>query len=253
METLKQFFMILEMCFVIAQHTSQQIPTDPGSCLDRAWADESRERQIPGSEKFSLEHCLGEPVKAVSWWSIACGWVDVALFFWWSCWEFMFFLLNGLKEEAVVVEVEVIPKEDNIFSDMRLGKNKCDWCSCIAECAVGVGLVHPLLHRIRERNGNELQEGDMCKRWRLWRFVFSNNPCLETSWISGGVIWGRRENSRELSHVPPGESRKIWKIMDSKKYRRKGWGICCLFSSRRIYVARFFWKSWGYTLDLQVL
>ena len=38
----------------------------------------------------------------------------------------MFFLLNGLKEEAVVVEVEVIPKEDNIFSDMRLGKNKCD-------------------------------------------------------------------------------------------------------------------------------
>lgn len=117
---------------------------------------------------------------------------------------------------------------------MRLGKSKCDWCGCMAECAVGVGLVHPLLHRTRERNGNELQEGDMCKRWRLWRFVFSNNPCLETSWISGGVIWGRGENSRELSHIPPGESRKIRKIMDSKKYRRKGWGYVFFFQQEDI-------------------
>ncbi|CAK9112546.1 Dynein axonemal heavy chain 1 (Axonemal beta dynein heavy chain 1) (Ciliary dynein heavy chain 1) (Heat shock regulated protein 1) (HSRF-1) (hDHC7) [Durusdinium trenchii] len=33
----------------------------------REWAGESRERAIPGSEKFSLEHCLGEPVKVRAW------------------------------------------------------------------------------------------------------------------------------------------------------------------------------------------
>ncbi|CAE7768679.1 DNAH7 [Symbiodinium sp. CCMP2456] len=32
-----------------------------------SWAAESRERQIPGSEKFSLERCLGEPVKVRAW------------------------------------------------------------------------------------------------------------------------------------------------------------------------------------------
>ena len=36
-------------------------PRPPG----RAWAEESLQRQIPGSEKFSLEKCLGEPVKAL--------------------------------------------------------------------------------------------------------------------------------------------------------------------------------------------
>ncbi|CAE7354729.1 Dnah1 [Symbiodinium natans] len=32
-----------------------------------SWASESLERQIPGSEKFSLERCLGEPVKVRAW------------------------------------------------------------------------------------------------------------------------------------------------------------------------------------------
>eukprot|EP00931_Biecheleriopsis_adriatica_P059470 TRINITY_DN3558_c0_g1_i1.p1 TRINITY_DN3558_c0_g1~~TRINITY_DN3558_c0_g1_i1.p1 ORF type:complete len:4293 (+),score=1112.20 TRINITY_DN3558_c0_g1_i1:173-13051(+) len=31
------------------------------------WAEESRKREIPGSEKFSLERCLGEPVKVRAW------------------------------------------------------------------------------------------------------------------------------------------------------------------------------------------
>ncbi|CAE8722926.1 unnamed protein product, partial [Polarella glacialis] len=33
----------------------------------QSWADESRSRQIPGSQKFSLERCLGEPVKVRAW------------------------------------------------------------------------------------------------------------------------------------------------------------------------------------------
>lgn len=33
----------------------------------KAWAEESLQRQIPGSEKFSLEKCLGEPVKVRAW------------------------------------------------------------------------------------------------------------------------------------------------------------------------------------------
>eukprot|EP00930_Biecheleria_cincta_P034372 TRINITY_DN23765_c0_g1_i1.p1 TRINITY_DN23765_c0_g1~~TRINITY_DN23765_c0_g1_i1.p1 ORF type:complete len:4302 (-),score=866.21 TRINITY_DN23765_c0_g1_i1:110-13015(-) len=32
-----------------------------------SWAESSREREIPGSEKFSLDRCLGEPVKIRAW------------------------------------------------------------------------------------------------------------------------------------------------------------------------------------------
>jgi dynein heavy chain len=31
------------------------------------WVSSSKEREIPGSEKFSLEKCLGEPVKIRAW------------------------------------------------------------------------------------------------------------------------------------------------------------------------------------------
>ncbi|CAJ1405692.1 unnamed protein product [Effrenium voratum] len=33
----------------------------------KSWAEESLQRQIPGSEKFFLEKCLGEPVKVRAW------------------------------------------------------------------------------------------------------------------------------------------------------------------------------------------
>ena len=43
----------------------------------------------------------------------------------------------------------------------------------MAECAVGVGLVHPLLHRTSKRNGNELQEGDTCANGEDCEGLFS--------------------------------------------------------------------------------
>ena len=196
MKILKRCFMILDiyiyMCFVIAHILPNR--SQGHIYISRAWADESRERQIPGSEKFSLEHCLGEPVKAPLLPRWSCCWslavVDVAPFL---CWVFVWwiygFCVEGVSERRQCIFLRWDYERTNAI----------DVISCMAECAVGVGsdtkkCLWFIRYSIAQGNATEMsfRKGTCAKREDC-EGLFSP-PCLETFWISGGVIGGRGEN-----------------------------------------------------------